>query len=131
MGILHILKRKRTKQFVSEINFSTNRGRQSHLAIEKLVNLREANVEEDDMLKIEYSFYTDTVEKAQELIKALKHLDHNVNKIADSKNGVFIVKGISTPVRMMHEVLRKWALDMCDLGQKNDCNFEEWEIENN
>lgn len=130
MGILHLLKRKRKKQFVSEINFSTNRGRQSHLAVEKLVRLREANVEEDDMLKIDYSFCTDTVEKAQELIKALQYMDHDINKISDSKKGVLIVKGKSIPVKMMHEVLRKWALDMCDLGQKYDCNFDGWEIEN-
>lgn len=129
MGILHLLKRQRKKQFVSEINFSTNRGRQSHLAIEKLVNLREANVEEEDMLKIDYYFCTDTVEKAQELIKALQHLDHSIeNKISDSKKGVLIVKGTSTPVKMMHEVLRKWAFDMCDLGYKYDCNFDGWEI---
>lgn len=131
MGILHLLKRKRKKQFVSEVDFSTNRGRQSHLAIEKLVQLREANIEEEDMLKIDYSFCTDTIEKAQELITALQHLDYSIeNKITDSKKGLLIIKGRSTSVKMMHEVLRKWATDMCDLGYKCDCDFNGWEIKN-
>lgn len=129
MGILHLLKTKRKKQFVSEIELSTNRGRQSHLAIEKLVKLRESNVEEEDMLKIDYSFFTDTVEKAQELIKVLQHLDHTVeSKLTDNKKGLLVIKGRSTSVKMMHEVLRKWALDMCDLGYKYDCDFDTWEI---
>ena len=34
------------------------------------------------MLKIDYSFCTDTIEKAQELITALQHLDYSIeNKI--------------------------------------------------
>lgn len=128
MGILHLLKSKRKKQFVSEINFSVNRAKQSHLSIEKLVKLREINVEEEDSFKINYFFNADTAEKAQELTKALLYLDHAVENKISNKKGLFIIEGQSTPVKMMHEILRKWAEDMCDLGYKYDCDFEGWEV---
>lgn len=132
MKILHLLKGRRKKQFISEVDFSTNRGRQSHLAIEKLVKLREANVEEEDVFRINYSFFAENPEKAQELAKALQYLNHAVeDKIAKTSKGLFVVKGKSIPVKMMHEVLRKWALDMCDLGYKYDCDFEGWDIDAN
>lgn len=128
MGILHLLKAKRKKQFVFELDFTTNRGRQSHLAIETLVNLRELNVEEEDELRADYFFYADTIEKANSLAKELKELNHLVQQEITSSGKVFVVKGQTTPMKMMHEVLRKWAVDMCDLGFKHDCNFESWEI---
>jgi hypothetical protein len=129
MGLLHLLKPKRKKQFVFELDFTTNRGRQSHLAIETLVNLRELNIEEDDELKADYYFYADTVEKAIALVEELQSLNYFVQYVeAPNNKKLFIVKGQTTPMKMMHEVLRKWAVDMCDLGYKYDCDFEGWEI---
>lgn len=129
MGILQLLKPKQKKQFVFELDFKTNRGRQSHLAIERLVSLRESNIEEDDELKAHFVFYTDTVEKAQKLVKELIGLNYFVQQDLSTDNRkLFTVKGKSTPMKMMHEVLRKWAVDMCDFGYKYDCEFESWEI---
>lgn len=128
MGILHLLKSKRKKQFVFELDFMTNRGRQSHLAIATLVELRESNVEEEDELSADYLFYADTLEKANNLTSELKAMNHLVRleKLANKK--LFVIKGQTTPMKMMHEVLRQWAIDMCDLGYKYDCDFEGWEI---
>lgn len=129
MGILHLLKPKRRKQFVFELDFTTNRGKQSHLAIEKLVNLRESNIEEEDELPADYFFHTHTAENAQKLTEELAKLNYSVQHEHVSGNKrLFIVKGQTIPMKMMHEVLRKWAVDMCDLGYKHDCHFEEWEI---
>jgi hypothetical protein len=129
MGILQLLKPKHKKQFVFELDFMTNRGRQSHLSIETLVRLRESNIEEDDELKADFFFYADTPEKAQQLLKELTDLNYEVQQekaVTDKK--LFVIKGQTTPMKMMHEVLRKWAVDMCDLGYKYDCDFEGWEI---
>lgn len=129
MGILHLLKPKRNKQFVFELDFTTNRGRQSHLAIQTLGRLRELNVEEDDELQADFFFYADTAEKAQKLVKELEDLNYWVQQeTAVNNKKLFVVKGQTSPMKMMHEVLRKWATDMCDLGYKYDCDFEGWEI---
>jgi hypothetical protein len=129
MGILHLLKPKRKKQFVFELDFTTNRGRQSHLAIETLVRLRESNIEEDDELKVNYVFHADTAEKAIRLADELQNLNYLVQQeVATGNKKLFVIKGQTTPMRMMHEVLRKWAVDMCDLGYKHDCDFESWDI---
>lgn len=125
MGILNLLKPKK-KQFVSEIDFITNRDQQSYLAVETLVGLRELNVEESDAFSINFCFRTDSLEKLLQLIEALQLLNYSV-KLTDNKK-LFVVKGKTTSIKMTHEVLKKWAIDMCILGYKHDCHFENWNI---
>lgn len=60
MEILRFFNLKRKKQFVSEIDFVTNHGKQYHRVIETLVRLRDLDVEEEDQLKIDY-FFTQTL----------------------------------------------------------------------
>jgi hypothetical protein len=127
--ILRLLRPKHKKQFVSADSFSTNRGRQSHLAIETLVRLRDVNVEEEDKLKIDYIFCANSLENLQELSRALQNLDSTVeHKFSIKNKKLFIIKGQTSPVKMAHEILRKWAIEMCELGYKFDCDFESWEI---
>lgn len=129
MSILHLLRSNRKKLYLVEFDYAINRGKQSHLAIETLVSLRDLDIEEDDELKAKYFFYTDTVEKAIRLSSELKDLGYVVQqKSLLSNDRLFVIKGQTTPIKMMHEVLRKWAIDMCDLGYKYDCDFERWKI---
>lgn len=125
MGMLNLFK-PRKKQCVSEIDFITNRDQQSHLAVETLVGLRELNVEESDAFSINFCFRTDSLEKLLQLIEALQLLNYSV-KLTDNKK-LFVVKGQTTSIKMTHEVLKKWAIDMCELGYKHDCHFENWDI---
>lgn len=129
MKILGILKSRRQKQFVSEIDFITNLGRQSHLAIETLVSLREFNVEEEDAYKIDFCFGTDSLEKSLELIKELHAQEYTaVHEAVVGNKKRFLIHGQTTAVKMMHETLKKWATDMCKLGYACDCNLEQWKI---
>lgn len=128
MEILNFLKTKRKKQFISETDFTTNRGRQSYFAIETLGRLRELHIEEEDELKADYFFYAATIEKANNLSNKLKELNHLVQQEMSPEKKAFIIKGQTAPMKMTHEVLRNWALEMCDLGYQHDCDFSEWEI---
>lgn len=129
MEILRFLKFRQKKQFVSEIDFIENRGKQSHAAIETLVRLRDSAVEEEDELKIDYFFYTDTLEKSQVLATEIKKLDYTIhNDVTSNNKKLFVISGRTTEMKMMHETLRKWVAEMCELGYKHDCNFDNWEI---
>lgn len=129
MEILRFLKPRQKKQFVSEIDFITNCGKQSHAAIETLVRLRDSAVEEEDELKIDYFFYTNTLEKSQILAKEIQKLDYTIhNEVASNNKKLFVITGRTTEMKMMHETLRKWVAEMCELGYKHDCNFDHWKI---
>lgn len=129
MEILSFLKHKKKKQFVSENDFTANQDKQFRLSIESLVSLRDAAVEEEDELKIDYFFYTNTLEKAQKLEKEIQKLGYIVNHgIASHDKNLFVISGRTTEIKMMHETLSKWAGDMCDLGYKYDCSFDNWMI---
>lgn len=129
MEILSFLKQKKKKQFVSENDFIVNQNKQFRLSIESLVSLRDSAVEEEDELKIDYFFYTDTLEKSQKLEKELQKLDYVVNHgIASHDKNLFVISGRTTEIKMMHETLSKWTVEMCDLGYKYDCSFDNWTI---
>ena len=127
MRILNFLKPKQSKRFVSEIDFIKNRDQQSHLAVETLVGLRELNVEEGDAYSIEFWFSVGSTDRKFELTKRLENLGYLVNT-ENNSNSQWVVSGRTSPMKMMHEVLKKWATDMCALGYEHDCNFEWWRV---
>ncbi|MBE8724401.1 ribonuclease E inhibitor RraB [Flavobacterium hungaricum] len=129
MEILRFFKKKQKQQFVSETDFTANQGIQFRTAIEALVTLRDAGVEEEDALKIEYFFYTNTLEKAQKLEQEIQKMNYTVNHTAASHDKrLFVISGSTTAIKMMHETLSKWVGEMCELGYEHDCSFENWKI---
>lgn len=129
MEILSFLKPKKKKHFfVSENDFIVNQDKQFRLSIEVLVILRDLAVEEDELI-IDYFFHTDSLEKAQKLQKELQKLDYIVNHgNAFHDKNLFVISGRTKEIKMMHETLRLWIGEMCDLGYKYDCRFDTWRI---
>lgn len=129
MEILSFFKTKQKKQFVSETDFILNQHKQFRTATESLVSLRDSEIEEDDELKIEYFFYTDNFEKSQKLEKEIQKIGYIVNhgQAIKDKN-LFVIAGKTTKMKMMHETLREWVIEMSELGYKYDCRFDNWKI---
>lgn len=129
MEILSFLKPKKKKRFVSENDFIANQDKQFRLSIESLVGLRDASVEEEDELKIDYFFYTDTLEKSEKMEGEIQKLGYIINQgKASHDKSLFVISGRTTAIKMMHETLREWIGEMCDLGYKYDCSFDTWRI---
>jgi len=129
MEILSFFKSKQKKQFVSETDFILNQHKQFRTATESLVSLRDSEVEEDDELKIEYFFYTDNLEKSQKLEKEIQKIGYIVNhEPAIQDKNLFVIAGKTTKMKMMHETLREWVIEMSELGYKYDCRFDNWKI---
>ncbi|MBB4801614.1 hypothetical protein HNP37_001675 [Flavobacterium nitrogenifigens] len=129
MSILNFLKPKKDKRLVSENDFNANLVKHYRLATESLVSLRDAEVEEEDELKIDYFFHSDSFLKAEALEMEIQNIGYTVNyAIASHDKNAFVISGRTTEVRMMHESLSKWVAEMCEVGYKHDCSFESWEI---
>lgn len=129
MEILSFLTPKKKKRFVSENAFIANQDKQFRLSIESLVGLRDVGVEEEDELKIDYFFYTDTLEKSEKLEEEIQKLGYVVNRgTASHDKSLFVISGRTTEMKMMHETLKEWITSMCGLGYKYDCSFDSWRI---
>ncbi len=97
------------------------------MATQTLEQLRQAGVTEDKELKLEYFFYTNSNEKAKELANELAKLNYTVeHKLAVDSKTEFIITGWTTKMKMTEDVVKKWTKEMCELGYKNDCDFDGW-----
>ncbi|MFD1604463.1 hypothetical protein ACFSJW_13725 [Flavobacterium artemisiae] len=129
MSILNFLKPKKDKRLVSENDFNANLVKHYRLATEALVSLRDAAVEEEDKLQIDYFFYSDSLLKAEALEKEMQNMGYIVNYgIAPHDKNIFVISGRTTEIRMMHESLSKWITGMCEIGYMHDCIFDSWGI---
>ncbi|WP_289661195.1 ribonuclease E inhibitor RraB [Flavobacterium panacagri] len=129
MSILNFLKPKKEKRLVSENDFNANLVKHYRLATESLVSLRDAAIEEEDELRIDYFFYSDSLLKAEALEKEMQNMGYVVNYgIAPHDKNIFVISGRTTEIRMMHESLSKWVAEMSEIGYKHDCSFDCWEI---
>lgn len=128
MGLFDFLKPKSNNgQFVSESAFNINRDRQMQMTPQTLDQLRNLNVTADKELKLEYFFYTNTAEKAENLATEIEKLNYTVQHgVSAGDKKLFIVTGWTTKMKMADEVVKQWTKQMCELGYKFDCEFDGW-----
>lgn len=128
MGLFDFLKPKfNSGQFVSEIAFNSNIEKQIQMAPETLDQLRKLNVTANKELKLEYFFYTNTAEKAEQLTTEIRKLSYSVQHgVSAGDKKLFIVTGWTTKMKMADEVVKQWIKQMCELGYKFDCEFDGW-----
>ena len=77
---------------------------------------------------IEYFFYTDEEEKANDLAIELKKLGYEIYEISPpyEKTGQWSITGCTHTVEFNEEELTKWSEQMVQLGYDNDCKFDGW-----
>ncbi len=127
MRILHFLKSKQKKPFVSEIDFITNQQQQAFLTTQVLGRLREEHVEEEEELRVYYFFHTNTLQKAEQLATELQQLHYTAITDAVPNSNLFMITGQTTKMKMTYEVIKKWTAIIGELGYTFDCNFLGWE----
>jgi regulator of RNase E activity RraB len=90
--------------------------------------LRKLNVTDDQHLKLEFFFYTDTPGKAGQLATEMERLSYEVKHgVSEGDQSLFIVTGWTTKMKMSDEIVRTWTNKMCEIGYKFDCDFDGWE----
>ena len=131
MGFFNFFKTKcNNGKFVSEKAFSENCENQILMTPQTLSQLRELNVTEDKELKLEFFFYTNTADKAEQLALEIQKLNYSVQHgISAGDKNLYIITGWTDKMKMSNEVVKQWAKQMCELGYKFDCEFDGWGTE--
>jgi len=128
MGLFDFFKSKTTNGvFVSEMAFNKNRDNQLLMTPKTIDQLRTLSITSEKELKLEYFFYTNTVDKAAQLATEIGKLHYTVEygEAAGAKKQ-FIVTGWTTKMKMSTEVVQNWTKQMCELGYQFDCEFDGW-----
>ena len=115
MGIFDFLKPKPgNKEFVNEKAFDENRALQMQLTPNTLEQLYNYDVTEEKELKLEYFFYTNTVEKAEQLATELEKLSYSAHHgLSASSKKLFIITGWTNKMKMADDIVTSWAERMC------------------
>src|SRR6185436_7670456 len=78
MGLFDVFKKNNNGQFVTEEQFKSNSDKQVELAPQTLQQLRELGVTADKDLKLEFFFYSNTIDKVEKLSDELKKMNYEV-----------------------------------------------------
>jgi regulator of RNase E activity RraB len=132
MGFFDLFSTKQNpdKKFVTEDSYKKNKENQVNMAPQTLKQLRDLGVTETKELKLEYFFYTNSMDKAKSLADVIQKMNYNVKygKSAGDKK-LFVITGWTTKMVMSDLVVIDWTKQMCDLGYKFDCEFDGWGTE--
>ena len=128
MGLFKILKSKSSdSKFVSESSFNKNLKSQMDMKPQTLEQLRKINVSADKELKLEFFFYTNSLDKASQLSAELKKLNYaSDHGFAAGSKTEYLVNGWTNKIKMSDEVVKDWTKQMCEIGYKYDCEFDGW-----
>jgi regulator of RNase E activity RraB len=132
MGFFDLFSTKQNpdKKFVTEDSYKKNKDNQINMAPQTLKQLRDLGVTEAKELKLEYFFYTNSLDKAKTLADEIQKLNYTVkyDKSAGDKK-LFVITGWTIKLAMADSVVIDWTKQMCDLGYKFDCEFDGWGTE--
>jgi regulator of RNase E activity RraB len=121
---------KKSKRFVSVEDAGRRLAAQAEADAAILDRLAVAGISPEDDFRIEFYFYTDTVQKAKALASDLARLGYEVEHRPSSKReGQMIVTGWTTPMSLSYPVVNGWSEHMVRLGLKYDCEFDGWGYE--
>ena len=129
MGFFDLFSSKHdpNKRFVTEILYQKNKLNQVNMSPKTLKHLRNLGVSDTSELKLEYFFYTNSVDKAKNLADAIQKLNYTVKydkAVLDKK--LFVITGWTIKIKMADSIVLDWTKQMCDLGYKYDCDFDGW-----
>lgn len=126
MGFLSLFS-NRPKQFVSEADFRQNMAEQMAMTPMTLQQLRKIGVTPDRELKLEFFFYTDSLQKAVSLANDLKQRGYEIEHgPSASDKATQIITGWTVKMTMEDGGVLDWTRDMCQLGFSHDCDFDGW-----
>ena len=88
--------------------------------------LKQHGVTENDKLRLEFVFFTNDTDKAENLKKVLSvRADYSVDDLRRVKK-LWRLTGWSNKIKMDIDSINHWTFDMCKIGFDNDCKFDGW-----
>ena len=88
--------------------------------------LKQHGVTDKDQLRLEFAFFTNDIDKGENLKKALSiRADYQVDHLIRVKK-LWRLTGWSNKIKMDIDSINHWTFDMCKIGFDNDCKFDGW-----
>jgi len=132
MGFLDLFSAKQNpnKKFVSDDSYKRNKDNQINMSPQILKQLRDFGVTETKELKLEYFFYTNSIQKAKNLAAEIQKMNYSVkyDQSTGDKN-LFLITGWTMKMAMVDSIVINWTKQMCDIGYNFDCEFDGWGTE--
>ena len=127
MGLFTFFTKKNAGQFISEKQFKSNTANQLQMTPQTLSQLEKYGVTGENELKLEFFFYSNTLDKVERLSIELNKLNYDVKAgQAEGDKSLFIATGWTGKMKMDSHTVMTWTKDMCELGYKFDCEFDGW-----
>ena len=117
----------RKKNYISEEELDEQLEMQEQLNAAVLSNIFSLSKDDVTTKELEFFFYTNDIDKANNLAIELYKLGYHVYGIEkNSINGEFSILGLTTQIDMDDEIVTKWSEQMCKMAFENDCRFDGW-----
>ena len=88
--------------------------------------LSQHGVTDNDQLRLEFAFFTNDIDKGENLKKALsERTGYSVDDLMRVKK-LWRLTGWSNKINMNIDSINHWTFDMCKIGFDNDCKFDGW-----
>lgn len=114
-------------RYLSEQSYNDNLDSQLQMNTETLDELRAYDVTDEAERKIEFFFYTNTLDKAKTFGYELGKLYSDVSYgESENEDKLFVVTGWTHPMNMSLETMNNWTRKMCEMGYEFDCDFDGW-----
>ena len=118
------------KRFLSDAAYQKNLANQLAMTPQTLAELARVGMARDAVLPLEYFFYTNKRERAEELAEALRGLGYSAEARpaapAEDSEDSFLTTGWTTPMPMDEVTVLGWTRNMAQLGFQYDCDFDGW-----
>jgi hypothetical protein len=129
MGLFNLFKSSTGNKyrFLSETDFRNNLAKQEKMTPLTLEQLRKHNVSEDKELRLEYFFYTNTIDKAKAFAAELEKSNYeSAYRQSAGNQKLYIITGWTIKIKMTDSRTLEWTKQMCELGYGFDCDFDGW-----
>ena len=127
MGLFDRFKRKNADRYLNGSKFRESLTSQLAMTPKTLEKLRGYGVTSDKKWKVEFFFYSNTLDKVQALAKELNEFGYGVETGSSAgKEKAFIATGWTVPIGMADQAMREWTEHMCTLAYRHDREFDGW-----
>lgn len=114
---------------LTEIQNRENTEIQKTMSSAVLRQLHKLGMDENDSQQVEFFFYADHQDKANNLAIELSRLGYTVinsEPSAEQKKNLFLVSGSTTEIKMDSNHLSEWTTRMSELAHNEGCTFDGW-----
>lgn len=116
------------KRFITQQKYDQLKKQQVEQLPALLEALAKHGIKNSESHRLRFYFYTNSEKKSSDLISKLKNLGYETDPAGKNDRGEFSIKGISTLIKINKTTLEKWTLQMLEIGFKNDCEFDGFEV---